>query len=344
MDWSTLAPTLLGGALALGGGFLGQWWSERRAKDREERTREHEAFVWARAQRLEAHGRFLAAFNGAAKESDATGRVEQLNDFFGQLRAAADDRKLLCSKATSDATNHAWMTVVGHHDGSCDSDRLDVNHARAAYFTAIRAEFGLPAIERPAPPHLRPRSAPRPDWAEPTARAAVAVGPTDNNSATVAIGVSPFLAEYQARPRGPAQAEQPEQGPLVAASTGWGLRATERSAGVAANCGLAVLCRRAGVACVTDGVFGTEMGFLKLTVSGKDPILRTTVYGLTDEQAHLTPLDVGDHAGEAVEDEGVAAAGPRSAKGLGQAMTGRPASAATRTVSSAPDRRPSRSR
>lgn len=37
MDWSSIAPTALGGILALAGGFVGQWWGERRAVEREQR-------------------------------------------------------------------------------------------------------------------------------------------------------------------------------------------------------------------------------------------------------------------------------------------------------------------
>ena len=59
MNWSTLAPTLLGGLLALGGSMLGQWWNERRAIQREERNRSHNHEVWARQLRYETHVAFL---------------------------------------------------------------------------------------------------------------------------------------------------------------------------------------------------------------------------------------------------------------------------------------------
>lgn len=45
VDYSTLASTTFGAVLALGGGFLGQWWNERRAIAREERA-------WQREDRL----------------------------------------------------------------------------------------------------------------------------------------------------------------------------------------------------------------------------------------------------------------------------------------------------
>lgn len=41
MDWGSLAPTALGGLLAVGGGFAGQLWGERRTVERERRA-------WAR--------------------------------------------------------------------------------------------------------------------------------------------------------------------------------------------------------------------------------------------------------------------------------------------------------
>lgn len=48
MDWSTLASTAVGGILALAGGFVGQWWGERRAVEREHR-------IWARDQRARSY-------------------------------------------------------------------------------------------------------------------------------------------------------------------------------------------------------------------------------------------------------------------------------------------------
>jgi len=62
MEWSTLAPTALGGALAIVGGLVGAWWSERGAAAREERARLHERDVWARERRFEAHTAFVNEF------------------------------------------------------------------------------------------------------------------------------------------------------------------------------------------------------------------------------------------------------------------------------------------
>lgn len=55
LDWSILAPTALGGLLAIGGGFLGQWWNSRQ-------TALRERAVWARDLGYEAHLSFIETY------------------------------------------------------------------------------------------------------------------------------------------------------------------------------------------------------------------------------------------------------------------------------------------
>jgi hypothetical protein len=56
--------------LALGGGFLGQWWGEGRAVAREQRDRDHEREVWARDLRRKDHMAFIAEFERKLKTID----------------------------------------------------------------------------------------------------------------------------------------------------------------------------------------------------------------------------------------------------------------------------------
>lgn len=69
MNWDTLAPTALGGLLAIVGGFVGQWWGERRAVAREQRERIHEQRVWSREHQRNAYDAFTVAFRRVVEES-----------------------------------------------------------------------------------------------------------------------------------------------------------------------------------------------------------------------------------------------------------------------------------
>jgi hypothetical protein len=60
VDWWTLVPVVIGGLLAAGGGWFGQWWSAKRADARELRDREHEHRVWARDKRADLYIDVLA--------------------------------------------------------------------------------------------------------------------------------------------------------------------------------------------------------------------------------------------------------------------------------------------
>lgn len=150
MDWSILAPTALGGLLALGGGFGGQWWSERRAVAREQRDREHEVFIWARNLRLESHLRFLSVFDLQMRLLDeASRRGEESDapeDFVAPLMDLQENLRLMCSEETADRAFKALLRLNDYANKKGIWE--DAMAAREAYLAAIRDEFKLPPIRK----------------------------------------------------------------------------------------------------------------------------------------------------------------------------------------------------
>jgi hypothetical protein len=148
MNWTTLSSTLLGGLLALGGTTLGQWWNERRALQREERTREHEREIWARQLRHEAHLAFLKMVGTAWSlavdiRNDPTGPdanedfLEPIWDKLQELRLISEENTL--SKADT-TFRHLWVYVYEKGEGKSVSTAIE------QYILAVREEFRLPHI------------------------------------------------------------------------------------------------------------------------------------------------------------------------------------------------------
>lgn len=148
VDYSTLVPIALGGLLALGGGFLGQWWGERRAVAREQRDREHEREVWARDLRREAHVAFIAEFERKFKAmedwlAEPVGDgpdhdyLESINDTLTPMRLVADN------ETATLAFQALWLLkglTYGEPGGVVSAE---VESAMVMYLQAVRKEYGL---------------------------------------------------------------------------------------------------------------------------------------------------------------------------------------------------------
>lgn len=149
MDWSSLALTFLGGALAVGGGFFGQWWSERAAVAREQRERDHEREVWARGLRYEAHVEFLSTFDAKCKAASAAkdrGEGQEApHDWLVPLRARLQALRMLGTRETWESANVAFENLYAYVFEEPD-DWQSVEFAIDEYLLAVRREFHLPPI------------------------------------------------------------------------------------------------------------------------------------------------------------------------------------------------------
>lgn len=115
MDWGTLAPTALGGLLALGGGFFGQWWSERRTVEREQRAWAREDVHRTFDDRREIYVAYYTLLKASARmvynASMELGSIEDewqmpLFDSLNRLRLFAGPRVDLVA---GDAYNALWQ-------------------------------------------------------------------------------------------------------------------------------------------------------------------------------------------------------------------------------------------
>ena len=149
VDYSTLAQTALGGVLVAGGGFLGQWWSERRAVAREHRDREHERQVWARGIRYETHVQFISTYQRLRKAvEDARDQgmdVEAPEDYLVPLHDQMTSLRLISQQATQDKALRAIVALdlYTHRGGKWP----DVEKHFDRYIGAVREEFHLPPID-----------------------------------------------------------------------------------------------------------------------------------------------------------------------------------------------------
>jgi hypothetical protein len=152
MDWSPIVTTALGGALAIIGGFAGQWWGEKKATAREARDRAHEREVWARGLRYEAHVAFLSEYD---RRYDQMWIVKQLQQLPGPSEPVPEnylqplwDRqqavRLVCTEATARAGERARDALASYtfRDGEWEA----VDYERDRYLAAVREEFGLPPV------------------------------------------------------------------------------------------------------------------------------------------------------------------------------------------------------
>ena len=148
VDWSTLVPVVIGGALTLGGAMLGSWVGERRAMAREERDRDHERETWARNLRYESHLRFLADFDQYYKtieQSKQRGIDEPVpDDWMNPLWDRLQSLRLVCAEATT-LEAEATVLVLDEYEAS-KKVWEDVEVACRAYVNAVRAEFHMPPV------------------------------------------------------------------------------------------------------------------------------------------------------------------------------------------------------
>lgn len=149
VDWSGLATTVLGGVLAIGGGFLGAWWSERRTAEREARVREHELDVWARGLRYEAHVKFLDLFGAKYRlyldtEEDPNA-LDPPDDWLVPVWDAFQRLRIVCEQETADKAEAAVDALQKYvfRDGRWE----EVEWASDQYRGAMRKEFGLKQIK-----------------------------------------------------------------------------------------------------------------------------------------------------------------------------------------------------
>jgi hypothetical protein len=145
MDWGTLAPTALGGLLALGGGFLGQWWSERRAVEREQRA-------WARDQKARsyeatrlAYSRFLGAYD---EHVDVLMRQPEEIDFSdwdwaAKLDPLVTEVVIFGTKPAAKLARTMVQQLLDHGFDHRSVDPLDMQDARLAFVEELRADLGI---------------------------------------------------------------------------------------------------------------------------------------------------------------------------------------------------------
>lgn len=147
VDWSTLASTTLGGLLALVGGLLGQWWGESRAVAREQRDRDHERRVWARAQQLDAYAEFFSVFErrfdevGLGRETDTRADTP-----FADLDAALSTVRLFGSEAARGMADAMFFSLLAY--GNPRNDRKEAAQITVDdmenFRQQVRADLGLP--------------------------------------------------------------------------------------------------------------------------------------------------------------------------------------------------------
>ena len=149
MDWTPFVSTLLGGLLAAGGGFAGQWWSERRERAREERNREHEREIWARGLRYEAHVAFLSTFDAKYKSAqEASGRHdlgEVPDDWLVPVWDRLQALRMVCHDRTAKKAETALASLQAYTHGTGGRwEQVEWDLDR--YLGAIREEFQLAPI------------------------------------------------------------------------------------------------------------------------------------------------------------------------------------------------------
>lgn len=151
MDWGTLATLVVGAVLAIVTGLVGQWWSEGRAVEREQRQRERDRDDWARDRRYDAHVQFLKTHDelyGTVQRAklrrmeDPSGQPgEPPDDFLTPLMIRLTMVRLVSEKATADTAEAAFQALMQYSFRSGQWEMVDWTLDQ--YLGAVRQEFGL---------------------------------------------------------------------------------------------------------------------------------------------------------------------------------------------------------
>lgn len=150
MDWASLVPVALGGLLAAGGGWAGQWWGAREARAKEHRDREQERYVWAREQRYKTHVQFLQAFdqlrNALARfQGKQSGATRPTDNEFWTLGSYLTMLELVTEPATFHKADKAYWALLDYAYEKTDA--LDVQLQLRKYVSEVRAESNLGPLE-----------------------------------------------------------------------------------------------------------------------------------------------------------------------------------------------------
>jgi hypothetical protein len=152
VDYSTLVPTALGGVLALGGGFLGQWWGERRAVAREQRDRAHESQVWARTHQKDAYVNFFLKSERVVKDIDIQrGKgVWKTIESAGDLLPAMSMVRIFGSTEATLASERMATTILLYANPLKEEPPPTTDamwEARKRYVLQVRRDLGLPELD-----------------------------------------------------------------------------------------------------------------------------------------------------------------------------------------------------
>jgi len=153
VDYSTLWPTALGGVLALCGGFLGQWWGERRAVAREQRDRDHESRVWARGHQKDAYVNFFVTCERTVKDIEimrGKGVVWEPIKSFGDVIPALAMVRLFGSTEATKAAELMGTTLLlyGNPLKQEPPPSADMRwEATKRFVIQVRRDLGLPQLD-----------------------------------------------------------------------------------------------------------------------------------------------------------------------------------------------------
>ena len=143
---------LVSGGLSTLGGYVSQRRSEASAAARDDRAREHEAEVWARDRRFDAHVKYLAAVEGTNRRLDDLER--QHGTLMEAFQGAPPDNylsplwydyqavRLVCTSEAADAAHKVFEALFDYLYSS--GPEAAIEWARDQYVASVRREFRMP--------------------------------------------------------------------------------------------------------------------------------------------------------------------------------------------------------
>jgi phytoene dehydrogenase-like protein len=145
VDLSLLVPTLVGGLLALGGGFAGQWWAERRAVERESRA-------WAREQKARSHEAAREAYRAFLRAFDehldlVMRRPEDIDftdwDWARALEPLVTDVRLFGTSAAAEFADSMHRELVRTGDELDSIPPAEMGSLYTLYLAEVRRDLGV---------------------------------------------------------------------------------------------------------------------------------------------------------------------------------------------------------